>query len=180
MQTDWILNTSNQDKMREFKRLFAKYKVSLGALHADLKEIDADPLTVVVHKASQLEEGILVEDTSLDVEGAFLGVNIRWLLEHLHQCVGRKAEWRTLLAHQKNGLIYVYEGKVTGTIVQPRGEGGFGFDPFFLPDNAHCTLAESKPDDVNARAKAVAALIQDSYLAILPPIADWDGPWQHH
>ncbi len=166
--------------MREFKRLFAAFQISLASTHTDLKEIEADPVSVVAHKASQLEDGILVEDTSLDIEGASVGVNIRWLLDHIHQYVGHTAEWRTLLAYQKDGLIYVYEGKVRGTIVQPRGEGGFGFDPFFLPDNSTCTLAQAKPDTVNARAKAVEALIQGVVLVVVPSITHWEGPWQPH
>jgi inosine/xanthosine triphosphate pyrophosphatase family protein len=176
----WILNTSNQGKKREFERLFAQYEISLEAQQHDLHEIDADLLTVVVHKASQLGDGILVEDTSLEIEGASVGVNVRWLLEHLSQYVGRKAEWRTLLAYQKSGLIYVFEGKIRGTIVSPRGKEGFGFDPFFLPDNSTLTLAEAKPDDFNARAKAVEALVHGRIFSSLPPITHWDGPWQEH
>ena len=174
----WILNTSNEGKMAEFRRLFNQYKIHLLQQNADLKEIDADPVAVVVYKASQMEEGVLVEDTSLDIEGANVGINIRWVLEHLSQHIGRKAEWRVLLAHQKQGKIYVYEGIVRGRIVEPRGEGGFGFDPFFIPEDSAYTLAESKPDKVNARAKAVEALIHDRPIKIESPMTLWNGPWQ--
>jgi XTP/dITP diphosphohydrolase len=172
------LNTSNKGKLEEFQRLFAKYGITLDAQETDLPEIDADPVTVVVHKASQLQEGVIAEDTSLNIEGANVGINVRWLLENLPNHIGTKAEWRTLLAYKKGGLVYVFEGRVNGTIVQPRGTGGFGFDPFFLPDNAQQTLAESKPDSVNARAKAVEALVNGTPVAIFPPRASWTGPWQ--
>ena len=65
MKSHWILNTSNQGKRSEFQRLFAQHGLSLTTQQIDLKEIDSDPVTVVVHKASQLEEEVLVEDTSL-------------------------------------------------------------------------------------------------------------------
>lgn len=174
----WVLNTSSEGKRKEFERLFALHGFSLEIQQNDLDEIDADPETVVVHKASQLGEDILVEDTSLDIEGVNVGVNVRWLLENLHQYVGHKAEWRTLLAYQKKGLIYVFEGKIGGTIVPPRGKEGFGFDPFFLPDNAELTLAEAKPDEVNARAKAVQALVQGEPILTVPPLTEWEGSWQ--
>ena len=177
-KTMWLLNTSSEGKRKEFQRLFALHGRQLEVQQIDLPEIDADPMSVVVHKASQLGEDILVEDTSLDIEGACVGVHIRWLLEHLDRYVGRRAQWRTLMAYQHKKQIYIFEGKVSGTIVCRRGENGFGFDPYFLPDGSTLTLAEAKPDAVNARAKAVEVLIQGRPIAIVPPMTRWDGPWQ--
>lgn len=178
VEKTWVLNTSNKGKLQEFERLFAQYGASIQSTEVDLEEILADPIPVAIHKASQLGNGILVEDTSLDIEGADVGVNIRWLLENLSEFEGRKAVWRVLLAYQKDNLVYVYEGTVSGTIVQPRGEGGFGFDPVFLPDGSDATLAQSKPDTVNARAKVVKALLTGDPISISAPMIDWDGPWQ--
>lgn len=177
--SSWKLNTSNPGKFEEFKRLFAQYGSNLEALHFDLKEIDADPIQVVAHKASQLGEGIIVEDTSLDVEGASIGVNIRWLLDHLSEYAGHKAKWTVLLAFRQGDEILIYKGSVLGTIVLPRGNAGFGFDPVFLPEGSTQTLAESKPDIFNARAKAVEALIKGTIYAKHPLIKDWKGSWQN-
>lgn len=174
----WKLNTSNLGKFEEFKRLFAQNGSVLEASHFDLKEIDANPLEVVAHKASQLAENLLVEDTILDIEEASVGINIRWLLEHLSEYKGRKAEWIVLLAYRQGKAVNIYRGSLTGTIVSPRGEGGFGFDPVFLPEGATKTLAESKPDLFNARAKAVEALLKGDIFAKHPIIEKWDGPWQ--
>ena len=44
MKKMWKLNTSNQGKFEEFKRLFAHHGVELDTTHIDLKEIDADIL----------------------------------------------------------------------------------------------------------------------------------------
>jgi XTP/dITP diphosphohydrolase len=174
----WLLNTSNKGKLREFKQLFAEYDIAITSTEIDLKEISSDPLTVVVHKASQMGEEILVEDTSLDIEGAEVGIHVRSLLDHLSTYVGRKATQRVLLAYLKEGLVYVYEGKVDGTIVFPKGENGFGFDPVFLPDGSELTLAQAKPFAVNARAKVVEAFVKNHPTVITPSITQWDGPWQ--
>ncbi len=72
-----FLNTSNPGKLKEFERLFGQHGASLQTTYVDLEEIDADPITVAVHKASQLEEGVIIEDTSLEIEGADVGMNIR-------------------------------------------------------------------------------------------------------
>lgn len=152
--------------------------MTITSTEIDLKEISADPLTVVVHKASQIGEEILVEDTSLDIEGAEVGINVRWLLDHLSSFVGRTASQRVLLAYLKEGLVYVYEAKVDGVIVMPRGNGGFGFDPVFLPNGSEQTLAQAKPFAVNARAKVVEAFVKGPPLVVTPAIRYWNGPWQ--
>lgn len=174
----WLLNTSNKEKLREFQHYFAAYDILIESTEIDLKEISADPLTVVVHKATQIGEEILVEDSSLDIEGAEVGINIRWMLDHLSNYINRKATWRVLLAYLKADLVYVWEGKVEGTIVLSRGEGGFGFDPVFLPSGSEKTLAQDKPPVVNARTKAVEAFVKSPASFVVPAITEWDGPWQ--
>ncbi len=179
-QLEWQLNTSNKGKLQEFQRLFSKYGVTLSNTQFDLDEIEADAITVVAHKASQLGELILIEDTSLDIEGASVGVNVRWLIDHLNDYIGRRALWTVLLAYRFGDEVIVYKGEVPGTIVSPQGESGFGFDPVFLPNGSDQTLAQSKPDEVNARAWAVDALMKDDKFTTVKAIYDWDGPWQQH
>jgi XTP/dITP diphosphohydrolase len=174
----WKLNTSNPGKFEEFERLFAKYGSILETSHVDLKEIEADPITVVAHKASQLGENIIVEDTSLDIEGASVGIHIRWLLDHLSEYTGRNAEWVVLLAFRQGDQIYIYKGSVSGIIVLPRGTKGFGFDPIFCPNGSTKTLAESKPDLYNARAKAIESLLKGDIWTQSPIIENWEGSWQ--
>ncbi|GAA1088121.1 non-canonical purine NTP pyrophosphatase [Tsukamurella spumae] len=51
-----------------------------------------------------------------------------------------------------------------GTILrEPRGDGGFGYDPVFLPDGSAVTAAEMSPDEKNAvshRARALSSLVE--------------------
>ena len=181
--TRWKLNTSNPGKFKEFERLFAQYGSDLEPTHFDITEIEASPITVVAHKASQLGENILVEDTSLDIESASVGIHIRWLMDHLSDHVGRRAEWTGLLAFRQGDKVLIYKGSILGKIVEPRGTSGFGFDAVFLPNGATKTLAESKPDHCNARAQAVEALMKGAIWTQHPVIEKWEGPWQkngHH
>lgn len=173
------LNTSNQGKFEEFRSLFARHGVQLDISHLDIAEIDADPIQVAAHKAGQLEEGILIDDTSLHVSGAAVGVNVRWMLNHLSDYAGTPAEWTVLLAHRQGNEVHIYKGSILGHIVLPRGAAGFGFDPVFLPEGAAYTLAESKPDCYNARAQAVEAFIRGDIYIKHPVIQEWKGLWQN-
>lgn len=175
----WKLNTSNPGKLKEFQRLFAKYSIDLFVTTVDLEEIESDPIQVMAHKASQLDEFILTEDTSLDIEGAEVGVNVRWLMNHLDQYAGRKAIWTVFLAYRRGDEVLIYKGEIKGVIVRSHGEGGFGFDPVFLPDGAKQTLAQSKTDEFNARALAVEALLKGEKFMTVKAIYHWEGPWQN-
>ena len=57
---------------------------------------------------------------------------------------------------------HVVEGRLTGSLVrEPRGTGGFGYDPIFVPDGETRTTAEMSPEEKNAithRGNAFRAL----------------------
>ena len=172
------LNTSNPNKIKEFAVFFADEGIHIDVSHQEVREIIANPIQVVAHKASQLGENVLVEDTSLDVAGEDVGVKVRWLLDRIATFIHKKAVWRVLLACQKkDGLVYVYEGITHGTIVPAQGKG-FGFDPFFQPIGSKTTLAVAKPKHISARAKAVSAFVQHLPIARQKPIRNWQGAWQ--
>jgi XTP/dITP diphosphohydrolase len=61
-----------------------------------------------------------------------------------------------------DGTIHRAEGIVEGTIADaPRGNGGFGYDPIFIPQGETRTFAEFPEDEKNCtshRARAVTAL----------------------
>lgn len=57
----------------------------------------------------------------------------------------------------------VVRGEWLGSIArEPRGDGGFGYDPVFVPDGSTRTAAELSPEDkdsVSHRGRALAALV---------------------
>jgi XTP/dITP diphosphohydrolase len=57
----------------------------------------------------------------------------------------------------------VVRGEWPGTIArEARGDGGFGYDPVFIPDGYDCTAAELSPsekDAVSHRGRALAVLV---------------------
>ena len=145
------INTSNNGKFTEFHRVLAELipSCTLKRTETDVHEILSSVENVSAHKATVCGVGVLVEDTSLDVEAAEggaegtapavdVGVNVRWFMKELlansSEFVGRRASWRVILSmmlENSDGstIVRLYEGVVKGTLVEPRGEGGFGFDP---------------------------------------------------
>jgi XTP/dITP diphosphohydrolase len=62
-----------------------------------------------------------------------------------------------------DGTEHVVEGVVTGHLIRvPRGTGGFGYDPIFVPEGETRTTAELSPEEKDAishRGRAFRALV---------------------
>lgn len=89
--------------------------------------------------------------------------NNKLLLKNLAGCQNRKARFRTVIALILDGKEHLFEGRVEGTIAtEPHGEGGFGYDPLFIPEDSQLTFAEMSPEAKNGishRGRAVAKLV---------------------
>jgi XTP/dITP diphosphohydrolase len=65
-----------------------------------------------------------------------------------------------------DGTEHLFEGRCAGTMAEaPRGEGGFGYDPVFVPDEAGSgqTMAELAPaekDAISHRGRAARELLR--------------------
>ncbi|MCX7712662.1 MAG: RdgB/HAM1 family non-canonical purine NTP pyrophosphatase [Chthoniobacterales bacterium] len=59
----------------------------------------------------------------------------------------------------RNNILAEFHGTVEGSIItNPRGVGGFGYDPFFVPIGSSLTFAEMNPDEkhkLSHRGKAM-------------------------
>ena len=68
-----------------------------------------------------------------------------------------------LLRDAQDPTPLIAEGRWQGRIANvPRGEGGFGYDPIFIPEGGSLHAAEMTPDEKNRishRAKAISTLL---------------------
>ena len=89
--------------------------------------------------------------------------NIRKLLHELEGVEDRSAVFKTVITLILDDKVHTFEGQVRGSITeQPRGEGGFGYDPIFQPEGYDCTFAqmsEEEKNHISHRGRAVEALI---------------------
>lgn len=87
------------------------------------------------------------------------------LLQELKGCTDRTARFRTAIALVRpDGTVEYFHGSVEGRILDaPRGEGGFGYDPLFVPTGWDKTFAEATAEEKNAvshRGRAVRELVE--------------------
>lgn len=147
--------TGNAGKFREAKQFIP----TIEQLDIDLTEPQSlDPREVIEYKlleARKHQSGeFIVEDTSLYLDGlnGFPGPLIKWMLKSVKQqgIYDLCRDIRNMRAHAKtvigysdaSGEIHYFEGNVSGTIVLPVGEYGFGWDQIFKPDGFEETFGE--------------------------------------
>lgn len=90
--------------------------------------------------------------------------NVNKALAEMKGKTNRKACFKTVIALILNGETYYFEGRVDGHIAEePHGDGGFGYDPIFIPDGYEQSFAELGLDvknKISHRGKAMAKLVE--------------------
>lgn len=93
--------------------------------------------------------------------------NVAKLLQALQTTEHRAAQFKTVIAYIEEGKVQLFEGVVKGRIaMHPRGQGGFGYDPIFEPENSERTFAEMdavSKNKISHRARAMQKFL--AYLA---------------
>lgn len=89
--------------------------------------------------------------------------NMQLVLDRLQGKEDRSARFRTVISLELKGEHYLFEGIVNGTIRAERsGNGGFGYDPIFEPENCGKTFGEMDMKEKNSyshRARAFEKMI---------------------
>jgi XTP/dITP diphosphohydrolase len=183
-----VLSTRNPHKVREFASLLEGLDVA--ALPDDVElppetgETFAENALGKARAAAAATGGPAIADDS-GIEAAALGgapgvrsarfagedatdeENLALLLERAP--AGSAARYVCAIAYVDGDVERVFEGECTGTLAaQPRGTGGFGYDPAFLPDDVPDgrTMAElsvTEKDAISHRGRAARQLL--SWLA---------------
>lgn len=89
--------------------------------------------------------------------------NTQKLLRELEGQTDRSARFRTVVTLVDGEDVVQFEGIVNGKIIaELQGDGGFGYDPIFVPENGDRTFAEMSSEEKNAishRKRAFTKLI---------------------
>jgi len=186
-----VLATHNRDKAREISALLSDLSVDVLTLDAfpkigpvveDAGTLEGNALlkATAVYRGTGLPS--LGDDTGLEVhalygepgvyssryagEHATYSENVAKLVAGMKHFPPRRrgARFRCVLAFVAPGTgPQTVEGVCLGSILEkPRGLGGFGYDPVFLPSGSDTTLAEmdlSLKNEISHRGRAMREMI---------------------
>lgn len=182
-----IFATNNQHKVYEIKSIpnigfdiislkEAGINIDIPEPHNTLEKNATEKSTVIYTLTG---EDCFSEDTGLEVESLngepgvksarYAGEdssfknNVEKLLFNMKGKSNRNARFRTIISLILQGKEYTFEGICKGIILaDEKGDGGFGYDPVFLPVGATKSFAEMDIDEKNKyshRKKAMDKLI---------------------
>ncbi len=76
--------------------------------------------------------------------------NMQKVLAKMQNISNRKAKFRTVIAYKTAEKVHFFEGIIEGEILtEKRGEGGFGYDPIFMPKGYNKSFAELSSEEKN-------------------------------
>lgn len=180
-----IFATNNQHKVDEINRVIGNHvhvitlkdagiDIDIPEPHPTL-EANATEKSTTIHRIT--EQNVFSEDTGLEVfalngepgvkSARYAGdqkdfqANIDKLIANLEEKDNRKAQFRTVVSLIWNNKEYQFEGICAGTIANSQsGNGGFGYDPVFVPEGASVSFAEMTMDEKNKYSHRKKAIIQ--------------------
>ncbi len=155
-----LFASKNRHKLAEANLALRNYGVELVSADVEKLEIQSDSLEEIASYAARyaytkIRKPVVVEDAGLFVYAlrgfpgpyssyAYKTIGIEGLLKLMKDVEDRRAKFVSVvaLALSENNVL-VFRGEVEGSIALiPRGSGGFGFDPIFIPRGFSETFAE--------------------------------------
>ena len=194
MTKQLVIASGNKHKVLEMREILAPlgYDVLSAAECGGMPDVVEDADTFqgnackkAIETAKAIGRTVLADDSGLEVfalngepgvysaryagEGGNNGRNLAKLLGKMQGMKDRAARFVCVIAvATPEGLVGFAEGEVRGTIaLAPAGNGGFAYDPGFIPDGYNKTFGELPPEVKNSlshRANALKAAIDKGLL----------------
>lgn len=182
-----VFASANSNKIKEVSSKLGGYPL-LGltdiGCHEELPEtgrtLEENALQKAEYVYNHYNCDCFADDTGLEIEAlnnepgvdtAFYAgpernaeANMNKVLENLKDKNNRRARFKTVIVLITGGTRHQFTGIVKGTIAPaPKGTGGFGYDPIFIPDGYEQTFAELSMEIKNSishRGKAIGLLAE--------------------
>jgi len=182
-----VFATHNPNKAREIQEMcgpeFRILTLSDIGFHdeivEDMEDLEGNSRLKAETVAPHSEYPVFSDDTGLEVHALsgepgvhsarYAGEprsdhrNMQKLLRELEGQTDRSTRFRTVVTLVDGEDVVQFEGIVNGKIIaELQGDGGFGYDPIFVPENSNMTFAEMSSEEKNAishRKRAFTKLI---------------------
>jgi len=143
------------------------------------KTLEENAILKAEYVRQRSRQNVFAEDTGLEVKALhnapgvysarYAGpardsrANLEKLLREMEGAKDRRARFRTVIALILNNEIHRFEGIVNGHIAESAsGNGGFGYDPVFIPegfDRSFAELGDELKSRISHRARAMKKMI---------------------
>lgn len=171
--------TSNKHKFSEAERILKGHNVIVEHCPVEYSEIKSDDCTAVAFAGAEycyrkVKKPLFVEDSGLFINklngfpGAYSSwvngkIGIEGILKLMKGEKDRRAAFKAAVAYADGKGIKTFVGMCKGRIAEKAaGEGGFGYDPIFMPKGSSKTFSQNPmlKERVSHRRKALEKLAE--------------------
>tara|TARA_B110000263_G_scaffold178588_1_gene156246 strand:- start:89 stop:646 length:558 start_codon:yes stop_codon:yes gene_type:complete len=155
--------SSNSHKFEEAKRILSKIEIDLTLFKTKLEEIQSDSLAqIATRKArdayTKVQKPVIIEDDGLFIDSldgfpgpyssyAYDTIGNKGILKLLENHKVRDAKFVAIIAYCNGDVIHLFESSIPGKISSIIEQGGWGYDPIFIPDGESKTYANVSDKD---------------------------------
>ena len=152
-----IFASSNKHKYEEAEKILAEFGIKLEFFQTDLMEIQSDSLSEIASQKAldaygKCKKPVIVEDDGLFIDSlsGFPGPYSSYIFNTIGnngilKLIGdnRDAQFVAIIAFcDSSNEPTLFESSVAGTISKNIQDGGWGYDPIFIPKTQNKTYAE--------------------------------------
>jgi XTP/dITP diphosphohydrolase len=173
--------SSNTHKFTEAQRILSNLGLDISLFKTTLEEIQSNSLSeIATRKAldaySKVQKPVIIEDDGLFIDSlngfpgpyssyAYDTIGNKGIMSLLEKIESRNAKFVAIIAYC-NGVDYIqlFESSILGKISLSIEEGGWGYDPIFIPDGESKTFANVSDKDKFSHRSAALKKFSDWFM----------------
>ena len=158
LSSELFFASSNTHKFEEVKRILSKLGLEINFSKVTLEEIQSDSLGEIAKRKaidafSRVQKPLIIEDDGLFIDSlnGFPGpyssyvydtIGNKGLIRLLENNQSRNAKFVAIIAYCNDvDDVKLFESSISGKISLSIEDGGWGYDPIFIPDGETKTYA---------------------------------------
>jgi XTP/dITP diphosphohydrolase len=150
--------SSNPNKFREIEPILRQYGIVSQLIKMSIQEIQSESVHRIAEAKStyafkHLLRPVVIEDDGFYISSlngfpgqyssfVYKTLGNQGILKLMLNKVNRRAYFLSVIAYNDGHTLKMFSGKTRGMLSKVAAEGGWGFDPVFVPKNTNKTYAE--------------------------------------
>ena len=173
--------TSNLHKFEEAQRILSNLGLSISLSETTLEEIQSNSLSEIAKRKaidaySKIQRPVIIEDDGLFINplDGFPGpyssyvyntIGNKGIIRLLENSELRDAKFVAIIAYYNGvGDVKLFESSIPGKISSIIEQGGWGYDPIFIPDGESKTYANVSDKDKFSHRSAALKKFSDWFM----------------
>jgi len=173
--------SSNTHKFTEAQRILSNLGLEISLFKTTLEEIQSNSLGKIAKRKvldaySKVQKPVIIEDDGLFIDSldgfpgpyssyAYDTIGNKGIMNLLEKIESRNAKFVAIIAYC-NGVddVQLFESSIPGKISLSIEEGGWGYDPIFIPDGESKTYANVSDKDKFSHRSASLKKFSDWFM----------------